>query len=69
MSERRGTPPADDRGRVVDELVVAQGFDHEQGEVGATRDVAHRIRNVRIELSMLQSSLPSEQSIAYTCQK
>src|ERR671934_2769060 len=40
MRERGGRLPADDRRRLVDELVVLERLDHEQGEVDAARAVA-----------------------------
>jgi hypothetical protein len=35
LRERRGRLAPDDRRRLVDELVVLEGFDHQQGEVVA----------------------------------
>ena len=39
-ARRRGCLAADDRGGLVDELVVLEGLHHEQGEVDAAREVA-----------------------------
>src|SRR5437764_2213592 len=44
MCERRRRLPADDRRRLVDELVVLERLDHEQGEVDAARTVAREDR-------------------------
>src|SRR4029453_298042 len=40
VRERRGCLAADDRGGLVDELVVLEGLHHEQGEVDASREIA-----------------------------
>src|SRR6476660_5726016 len=40
VRERRGRLAADDRWGLVDEVVVLQGFHHEQGKVHAARAVA-----------------------------
>src|SRR5213075_96743 len=40
MCERRRRLATDDRRCLVDEIVVLEGFDHEQGEVDAAREVA-----------------------------
>ena len=40
MRARRRRLAADDRRRLVDERVILEGFDHEEGEVRAARDVA-----------------------------
>src|SRR5712671_585661 len=40
MRERRGRLTADNRRGLVDELVVLEGRDHEEGKVHATRHVA-----------------------------
>ena len=40
VRERRRALPADDRGRLVNQIVVLERLDHEEGEVHAARDVA-----------------------------
>jgi hypothetical protein len=43
LAERRGALAADDRGRLVHEIVVFEGLDDEQGEVDPARDVVRGI--------------------------
>src|SRR4051812_35691006 len=42
IAQRRGCVAADDRGGLVDQRVVGQRLDHEQGEVHTTREVARQ---------------------------
>src|SRR4051794_41362165 len=57
MRERRGRLAADNRRGLVDELVVLEGFHHEQGEVHAARDVA-------LEDGVAHVSAPHGQALA-----
>src|SRR3990172_2128142 len=57
VRERRGRLAADNRRGLVDELVVLEGLDHEQGKVDTARDVA-------IEYGVAHVPAPHGQALA-----
>src|SRR5687768_17140826 len=58
VRERRRALAADDRGGLVNEIVVPERLDHEQGEVHAAREVA-------LEDGVADVAAPDRQALAF----